>query len=404
MTAATSWWRPEREYTEAELAASGGHVRDDDVDEFKYSDESQFKGHGYDAEQPRDAYGRWSNAPGDSVVGQALEKVSGALRDPTTSTLQRRVMLQQLHPVMRADGERVLGADKYAGTNASVVKNELCRSIAARMTSSTKKMLDASPEKHQAQQIAAALKDKNMMLGTTSSGAVVVEPWHEYPGGNSGMYNYARCGTPEADRIAREFATSTMVGQWAGSSNDSIPEALAIQNAAAAEFGLKGTVDWPMSPALRERVREATSKGGGVYKDFLRSQYNDTQDRFKALGINEMTLARGARWNPGQTQWSGEESPKPKPFVSYAINQTSRNGASEQYVRTRPLSSWTSNPQTAEAFANGGKIGMVTYATVPVEQILSSAKTGLGCLHEHEFVVLGGRFRSIATARKNAGY
>lgn len=360
------------------------------------------KGVGWDPDQPRDAYGRFSETGGGGEgapeTTAAYERASSALRNPDLSPGTRRANVEAMHNSMYEAGKRVLGEDGYQ--HPGKVKAELSRKIAARMKSTTKKLLGAMPTVVGASDLAAAVRDKNQMLARDQGGGVHAEPYYAMPPGGGGAYEYARGGTPEADAMAREYAVSSLVGQWAGTANDSIPKALAIQNAARAEFGLKGTNDWPMSDDLARNVREDTKSNGGVYKDFLRAQYDETQDRFKALGISEVTLARGSRWNPGEVQWSGEKSPQPKPWVSYAVNKTRDRGGSEQYMRTRPLSSWTSNAGTAVNFGAGAKVSVVSYATFPVEQILSSAKTGLGCLHESEFVVLGGRFRSIVVGRK----
>ena len=61
------------------------------------------------------------------------------------------------------------------------------------------------------------------------------------------------------------------------------------------------------------------------------------------------------------------------------------------------LASWSLSPQFAARFAGGPewealeRRGMVVSALIPVEQILCNARTGFGCLHEQEFVVIGRR-------------
>ena len=93
--------------------------------------------------------------------------------------------------------------------------------------------------------------------------------------------------------------------------------------------------------------------------------YETTQADFKTKGIKEITLYRGVSGNPfsGTNVKSGD---------AVKLNQNT-------------LESWTSEPEIAKQFGN-----TILKATVPVERILSTARTGFGCLNEFEFVVIGG--------------
>lgn len=60
-------------------------------------------------------------------------------------------------------------------------------------------------------------------------------------------------------------------------------------------------------------------------------------------------------------------------------------------------------PQTAEQF--GGPDGYMLTAKVPVDRVVGSCFTGVGCLREQEFVVLGGANVTVAAAAKaNVSY
>jgi hypothetical protein len=57
----------------------------------------------------------------------------------------------------------------------------------------------------------------------------------------------------------------------------------------------------------------------------------------------------------------------------------------------RPISSWSASYDTAAgSFAGAAETGgVIMTAQVPASQILSTPRTGFGCLNEHEFTVLG---------------
>ena len=58
----------------------------------------------------------------------------------------------------------------------------------------------------------------------------------------------------------------------------------------------------------------------------------------------------------------------------------------------QPISSWSLKKDIAERFTgNTGQIGAIFSTTVPVSRIFSTSFSGIGCLNEHELVVLGGK-------------
>jgi hypothetical protein len=69
-------------------------------------------------------------------------------------------------------------------------------------------------------------------------------------------------------------------------------------------------------------------------------------------------------------------------------------------VRWRPLSSWSTNQNTASStFGDPGtdpdRRGYVFASEVPVRNIFSHWSTGFGCANEHEVVVLGRKHKNI---------
>ena len=102
---------------------------------------------------------------------------------------------------------------------------------------------------------------------------------------------------------------------------------------------------------------------GATQQAFLRAQYEDTQKMFAEQNVSSVTLYRAqatpARDVNGLTITQGD-------------------------AMMRPLSSWSTSYASAMEFGNN-----VYAAQVPVSQILSTARTGFGCLNEHEMVVIG---------------
>src|ERR1017187_7702297 len=138
--------------------------------------------------------------------------------------------------------------------------------------------------------------------------------------------------------MVNESAASSLIHLWAGSSNDSSPPALAMQDAAQKEFGLKGTAPWAgiypnmVNPDdLNHRVNNEVSKNGALYQSFLRAQYTNTQSALAAQGITELSVYRGAAvtTETEKALFSGETSSHPA------------GGAQPIETTLRPLSSWS---------------------------------------------------------------
>ena len=167
----------------------------------------------------------------------------------------------------------------------------------------------------------------------------------------------------EGDRCIRYEAVENLVTKWASTSNDTDPLALALQESAASEFNLPSALPWP-STALSEAQSLAQSNEA-TYADFLRTQYDSTQQAFAAKGFgpnDTMTLYRGmeAALPPVGTEFTGQ---------------------------LRPMSSFSTDPAVARAFAMENS--QCIKVEVPISSILSVPGTGFGCYEESEIVVLG---------------
>lgn len=179
----------------------------------------------------------------------------------------------------------------------------------------------------------------------------------------------------------KQAACSELISHWAGTSNDSSAHSLAVQESAKTEFGLQNTMEWSPHPmgndnpsyVIQSDTKQTVDEHGPVLQDFLRSQYTDTQQMLKDQNVGSITLFRG------QT-----EAPTPLNVEKTDLN----NPGVIPTAQMRPMSSWSASYDVASRFceAHGG---VLMTAQVPASQILSTPRTGFGCLNEHEFVVLG---------------
>lgn len=190
---------------------------------------------------------------------------------------------------------------------------------------------------------------------------------------------YYPATSKEGQDLIRSDAVSHYVAKWAGTSNDSSAESLAMQDAVQREFGLKDAEAWappanaPLS--LESNIKDYTQKNGDMYQNLFRTVYNNTQKTLQNQGIGSIPVCRGFAWENGEIRTN-----IPVPIWA------EKNGESE--VPLRPMSSFSTDNDTAKEFA--GEHGAVIYGHIPTNRILSLASTGPGCLSEHEIVVLSG--------------
>ena len=196
--------------------------------------------------------------------------------------------------------------------------------------------------------------------------------------------------------IIKQYSDQAMAAAqltlWAQTSGDSKPEAVGMQNAVAKEFGLKeaatehmmGEADimgygWKDNdtpdqlPTGRVVGRGSSTMDEG--RAYSRAEYNNTQAFLKTAGISEVTLYRGTgklRDDDGNTLKEGSQT-----------------------INSQPASSWTTDLNTAVAFAKSQSpnydVVHVLTTSVPASRILSTAVTGRGALSEAEVLVLGGK-------------
>lgn len=179
---------------------------------------------------------------------------------------------------------------------------------------------------------------------------------------------------------------AALISKWAGTSADSDELAQAMQMAIRDVFGMDhsdvneiGNAKLPSDAkgsdllyhAAGERLLgksyDHTKHGEvvqGALRDFVKAQYSNTQEFFKAAGVKELYLARGMKTGSGS-------------HVAERIG-----------LKLQPASSFSANLGTARSFAEGHTLYLVK---VPVSQVLGTYRTGYGCSNEHEVVVLADK-------------
>jgi hypothetical protein len=193
-----------------------------------------------------------------------------------------------------------------------------------------------------------------------------------------GRTAFARGGSPEVDGTLRRAATGYMVRQWALSASDDEIMSRAIQEAARREFGL----DAAKLPRCRVGgtagyVRAALAEHEGVFRDFIRAEYDLTQADLAAAGITALRLHRGFSWNwirEDVPEWAQSEGVKPVPPL-------------------RPLSSWSAVEGLADGYAanrayGAAHSGVIVSASIPADRVVACPRTGAGALSEAEFIVM----------------
>ena len=199
-----------------------------------------------------------------------------------------------------------------------------------------------------------------------------------------------------SDTHPLEKAASALIGQWAYTSADHDNESLSMQMAASEEFGLelnnlKERLTDPESKYYVAGAQDSHKQHGDMHREFLRSQYEDTQNEFRKRGLgpdDPVTLYRGMKV-PQATP-----SRASKVDLGFGVNAGDDEGAiGEHEIKMQPMSSWSSSASVASGFAEskmGYKMSSVVFAAnIPTKDILSTSRTGFGCLAESEVVVLG---------------
>lgn len=189
---------------------------------------------------------------------------------------------------------------------------------------------------------------------------------------------------------------------WARTSVDDDAWAIAVQERAAARFGMDDALAVLKKRVARKQVsaqvENLLQKEGNVIDKILDTMYKQTQERFAELGIKEVTLYRGYAVNSLPKFIKNALPADTLQQLSQAVGFGHRPIVLQDVTLEawgQPLNSFSAFYNTAQNFSSGsmtgrgGKYQMVMGTRVPVEYIIGTSKTGFGCLNEFEFVLRG---------------
>ncbi|MFE7235923.1 hypothetical protein ACFVAF_35980 [Streptomyces sp. NPDC057596] len=258
---------------------------------------------------------------------QPTNEASGAYSAPPPLGSQERIDHQRAGETLLTDDGRI--------TDTPHAKTVAIQALAARMRSSTPELILAS----------MGLVVGNDMAAHLGNGRYVLVPHNErYPSMGADVLHLdeldptdprhapdrtVRMDAPQADPMIRMIAVSELMGSWAYGSNNNV-RVLALQQAAQEEFGLTGVLEWQVDAKARFAVGLELDYNRDALRDFLRTQYEMTQEVLAARGITEVLSYRALSWPKGTEQ--------PEWAAALNIGETVE-------ARQRPLASWSADRQ-----------------------------------------------------------
>ncbi|MEU9998156.1 hypothetical protein [Streptomyces sp. NPDC050848] len=282
-------------------------------------------------------------------------------------------------------GEALLSDDgRITGTPQA--KTVAIQALAQRMRASTPELVLAAMGLVVGNDMAARLGDERYVLAPhnqqyPSLGADVLHVDELDPANpRHAADSVVPMGSTGADTLIRMIAVSELMGSWAYGSNNNV-RVLALQEAAREEFGLDGVLDWTLEPKVAFAVALELDYNRGALRDFLRTQYDMTQDVLRARGVTHVLSYRALSWREGaqQPSWANER------FLSQDVE-----------ARARPLASWSADRQiVADWLEQRGAGGVVLAKHTPARDILALPATGIGYFGQKEWVLLPGDHRAV---------
>ena len=376
--------------------------------ESKYNERPVVKDAQSGKTQPHGAHGHFASSGGtieDATARLGREMAVDPLADPNWRPREPvKVDARTIADIEKA--VFVTGLDIANFTNpASAYKAAIAEDLGQRMQSSTEDMLATvrpmmnlstmytidpetghvlsgihSPVSSDGAYLGEYIKLSN--TGTPMIGKILGEDTEAQRQAFDRAQGWVRIDSSKGDRMLRQFAVGQMVHQWAETSNDSDPDAWAMQDAAQRVFGLDDAAQWDHShdheppPPTFDLDNPSTA---GVLEDFVRSQHEATMAMFADYGIgpdDTVTLYRG-EGRTGTTSVEGESTLKA--IAGETVDAT-----------FRPMTSWTLSPDTARGADFTDNFEAVMVREVPVRDVIGTYLTGVGCASESEFVLKGG--------------
>lgn len=167
---------------------------------------------------------------------------------------------------------------------------------------------------------------------------------------------------------------NNMVASWADTSGNASSLSVLIQNTAAKLFGVEtGPYNEEKLVGLWTDPHLSLGKARTRAEGYLRAVYERTQEQLANRKVKTIRLYRGLNLPKEDLRGLSKGD-----LLSHTSNA---------------LSSWSLDRRTCETFAryhDPDWVGIIMHMDVPVERIVGTAATGMGCIAEKEIVLLGG--------------
>lgn len=162
---------------------------------------------------------------------------------------------------------------------------------------------------------------------------------------------------------------NAIIGAWAESSTS--PLSARIQKTVARMFSTNPKIIGSEESVVLQGWGDENEKMEKATEIVLAEMYKQTQALFKENGITHLYLQRGF---------------DPKEAIVAKLSQGKYKRLGKYKIQLNPLSSFSASPTTSSAFGTH-----IIHMKVPAERIFTSTLTGIGCLKEQEYVVLGNK-------------
>lgn len=227
----------------------------------------------------------------------------------------------------------------------------------------------------------------------------------------------------KARDIMAYSSVSSMVREWAGSSNDENFFSLALQDMVAKLFNLENYLPWTVDKDVSEKRDTFIELHEKVLKAYAESQYEATQEELKAKGITSVELYRGMhdpdlRVTLEEYGYLNNNLVILRPLSSFSYDTRIAVGFVGDDMNSVALTydQIENDPGAVESMFGSdffdtppvlksneyiniyGDVkqfgGVVLNTTVDADKIFSMPFSGVGCLSEAEVVVLGPNLRA----------
>ncbi|MEV5890692.1 glycosyltransferase [Nonomuraea fuscirosea] len=312
-----------------------------------------------------------SRAPDHEVTLPETEPVERYAPPPPPGSPERTHHRQVAEGLLTGDGRFIDTSDAKAHT---------IDALADSMRSSTPELVLAAISLHVGSDMVNRLGDAGYVLAPfnerfPSMGGRVLRVGELDPADpRHAPDKVVRMDDPYAEALVRRIAVSELLEAWTHRNANSNIRVLAMQEVVQEEFGLTEAMSWPMDGKTRSAVDMELLYNRKTLREFVRTQYELTQEELARRGIKEVIAYRGMAWPEGEhSTWAAL-----RPGDMFEM-------------RHRPLASWSADRQVVMDWLDSldGR-GVLLVDRKPARDIISVPLTGMGFLLQREFVTLPG--------------